>query len=129
MDPDAKLWCLNALPGSDSSSRLISKWFNTCKNSHKECHKTQTSFCPTRLIKIEQNEGRRVLRLSEKSSVEDAVDYAALSYCWGENQNVTTVTSTRKRHLLGINITDLPLTIQHAIVVAEGLGLCYLWVE
>ncbi|KAE9989729.1 hypothetical protein EG327_002324 [Venturia inaequalis] len=128
-DPDSQSWWMNTLPNSEFSSRQISRWFDTCRTSHKKCHTNQTSFRPKRLIKIEQRQGRKVLRLCEKSPVSDVVDYAALSYCWGKNQNVKTTASTIERHILGISMTDLPLTIQHAVIVAETLGLCYLWVD
>lgn len=127
--PDAKTWYLNSQLNSEFSSRLIGTWFSSCKDSHQKCHKSQASFRPTRLIKIKQRQGLRVLRLCERSSIEDVVNYAALSYCWGQDQNVTTTTMTIRHHLLSINMRDLPLTIQHAILVAEVLGLCYLWVE
>lgn len=107
----------------------MTNWFNSCKESHKECHANQTSFQPTRLIEIKQKKGRRIIRLCEKSSINNITNYAALSYCWGQNLSVTTTNLTIKRHLSGMSMTDLPLTIQHAILVAELLGLCYLWVE
>ncbi|QDS72978.1 hypothetical protein FKW77_008749 [Venturia effusa] len=129
VDPETGAWYMNVLPGSDFSSKLISKWFHTCKSSHKTCHEYQTKYRPTRLLKIERQQGHRILRLCERSSTADVVSYAALSYCWGQNQNLKTTTMTIRSHLVEISFTDLPLTIQHAVMVTEVLGLCYLWVD
>lgn len=82
---------------------------------------------PTRLIKISTRQGRRILQLTEQHG--EQVPYAALSYCWGGEQIVQTTAQSIFRHRTRINFQDLPQTIKDAVVVTEGLGLEYLWVD
>lgn len=55
--------------------------------------------------------------------------YAALSYCWGKDENVVTTTDNVDSHQEKLEFANLPKTIQDAITVTRSLGLLYLWVD
>lgn len=55
--------------------------------------------------------------------------YAALSYCWGGEQHVTTTKKTLHRHMSIINERDLPATVRDAILVTETLGMNQIWID
>jgi hypothetical protein len=54
--------------------------------------------------------------------------YAALTYCWGRT-NLMTTTENLTRHMDLIKISDLPQTIQDAIECVRRIGISYLWVD
>ena len=55
--------------------------------------------------------------------------YAALSYCWGGDQDFKTTRETLPQYLNRIDISQLPQTLQDAILVAARLGLHYIWID
>ena len=61
-------------------------------------------------------------------------EHATLSYCWGTKPCTAgwphvTSSSNLAQRLGGAPLTYMPLTIQHAMLVCERLGLQYLWVD
>jgi hypothetical protein len=122
---------MNLFPGSEQSHSMAQYWLKTCLESHTQCAKPRGDFMPTRLLEIEQFHDQTYyprLRLRETFG-RDFAPYAALSYCWGGKQPITTTSQNINQHLIRINYTDLPNTIQDAITVASKLGLRYLWVD
>jgi hypothetical protein len=121
---------MNLLPGSEQSHSMAQNWLKTCLESHTQCAKPRGDFMPTRLLEIEHFHDQTYprLRLRETFGREFA-PYAALSYCWGGEQPITTTSQNINQHLIRINYTGLPKTIQDAITVASRLGLRYLWVD
>ncbi|KAI9149385.1 hypothetical protein HJFPF1_11437 [Paramyrothecium foliicola] len=68
--------------------------------------------------------------ISPNADTDDHHNYAALSYCWGpNNDNVQTFQRNIDEMRKGIPLASLPVTIQHAIEVTRGLELPYLWVD
>ena len=57
------------------------------------------------------------------------VKYAALSYCWGGDQESKTVRVRLEERCKGFPLAELPKTIQDAIVTARRLELPFLWVD
>lgn len=57
--------------------------------------------------------------------------YVALSYCWGTSQkNVLLTRATVKRfQTIGLDVAQLPQTIQDAILVTRNLGVRYIWID
>ena len=55
--------------------------------------------------------------------------YAALSYCWGKEENVITTKANLKVHEKEIVYFYLPKTFQDAIEVARKLNINYLWID
>ena len=57
--------------------------------------------------------------------------YACLSYCWGQgNQNsIITTKSNLKAHKLRIELRTLPRTIRDAVHVTRELQISYLWID
>ncbi|PMD16259.1 HET-domain-containing protein [Hyaloscypha hepaticicola] len=119
---------INSNPSSDYSFSLARDWLENCLKTHKQCLKPSGSFMPTRVIEILHVRGNRVLRLRETRS-EKPVPYAALTYCWGGEQDVCTTNKTLHRHLTRINLADLPATVRDAILVTEKLGLRWIWID
>jgi len=85
---------------------------------------------PTRVLEIVQRPGqnRSHLRLRETSSLEPA-PYAALSYCWGGPQPITTTSASYPRHALIINKESLPPSVRDAVLLTEKIGIKYLWID
>ena len=64
-----------------------------------------------------------------KTPSDESVQYAALSYCWGEHANFMTVKDTLKYFESDIPMHDLPQTIKDAFCLTKELGLDYIWVD
>jgi hypothetical protein len=94
--------------------------------THDICPKPNGKFMPRRLIAILNIGGSDHLSLLECS---DPEPYAALSYCWGNKEQVITTTTNLQRHRNILSFKDLPATVKDAITVVSKLGIRRLWVD
>lgn len=98
-----------------------------CLLNHEQCPRPDSSFIPTRLIDVGKDDGKQSIHVHLTSG--EKAPYAALSYCWGRSQPVTTNTLNINGMLRGIATSTLPQTILDAITVTRKLGLRYLWAD
>jgi hypothetical protein len=99
-----------------------------CEESHQQCPKKSVSWLPTRVIDVGRLGYSSPLRL-HVCKRDEKVRYAALSYCWGVNQQVITTKSSIADFRKRIIESSLPKTIQDAIKITRGLQIQYLWVD
>ena len=93
---------------------------------HSRCQFDETSALPDRILDIGRP-GQQHVRLRNSENLHGL--YVALSYCWGRTGQYTLMHSNVEQLTKGINIGDLPQTVQDAIFLAWGLGCCFLWVD
>ncbi|KAI1121603.1 HET-domain-containing protein [Nemania abortiva] len=93
------------------------------------------AYYPTRLLDVGSNmcTELRLVILATDPAFTKGESYAALSYCWGseeeaENQLKTT-SATIQSHILQIVFGCLPQTVADAVQVCRSLGIRYLWVD
>lgn len=105
-------------------------WLEACWKTHQDCPAPTGKFMPTRVLEIVRRPGQKGshLRLQETSSLEPA-PYAALSYCWGGPQPITTTSASYPRHKLIINKQSLPPSVRDAVLLTEKIGIKYLWID
>ena len=68
------------------------------------------------------------MRLRELENGE-SVQYTALLYAWGNNENLLTVQDNLHTHTNGIDVCTLPNTVKDAVQVTHALNIRYLWVD
>ncbi|KIW68044.1 hypothetical protein PV04_04014 [Phialophora macrospora] len=119
---------INVEPGSDKSFELARKWYQTCRDTHKECQRPQLKFMPERVIRIDYRQSKFLLRLHETQGLA-IKPYCALSYCWGGDQELKTTSDTLHTFRTAIPFRELPATIRDAITTTYELGLRYLFVD
>ncbi|KAK0711775.1 heterokaryon incompatibility protein-domain-containing protein [Lasiosphaeris hirsuta] len=86
----------------------------------------------------------RILRIADGVVILEAFDpltipgqYAALSYCWGDQSKLQkdhpkphlANSTTLGRLYAGVPISELPLTLQHGVQVCQWLGIEYIWID
>jgi len=108
---------------SDYSWSIAQSWVADCLANHTGCLDNANSELPTRVLNIA---GKHVY-LEETRGLSGR--YCALSYCWGVNQPFVTTLQNLEQNKKGIQIKQLPQTIQDAIKTTRKLGLEYLWVD
>jgi Heterokaryon incompatibility protein (HET) len=119
---------------SDLTIGLARRWLGECEEGHADCGmKSGEGTVPTRLLRVPQ-EGDGMVKLVETAGLvfDDDQDrrYAALSYCWGGvAKTLLTVSSHAGFLTRGVDMLELPQTVQDAVRVARGLGLKWLWVD
>lgn len=127
-------------------------WLENChhpESSHTQCKNLPASRRnPSNLIEcIPETDN---LRLVEKSRFDPLVRYAALSYCWGDNEKLSEVEKERVRsHKTTEDVNDgstkgggnlkdrqtsfsasqLPPTIRDVIKLTLSLGIRYIWID
>lgn len=114
-------------PASDLTYSFVEDWIKDCDKNHN-CM-LQSTLLPKGVIKV-GNINSGTVRLIEMSHLQNR--YVALSYCWGNtasDRQVLTFKQNLADHLRGIDLADLPKTIQDAVVVTRRLKLEYLWVD
>ncbi|KAK8050945.1 heterokaryon incompatibility protein-domain-containing protein [Apiospora rasikravindrae] len=56
-------------------------------------------------------------------------NYVALSYCWGSRPQMRTLKANLQSHLSHIPIEDVSKTCKDSMLVTNGLGYEYLWID
>ena len=88
---------------------------------------TSPARLPSRVINVGPADGTKQPFLYNSRG--ETRNYATLSYCWGENQPMTTTRATLRQREAGIDFWELPKTFQDAIFTTRRLGLTYLWID
>lgn len=103
-------------------------WLTECTECHEKCNQPVAQPLPTRVIQIPTDNDETQLRLVDSDGISD--NYAALSYAWGTDRHPNMTTSTNKEaYYQQINLSNLPKTLQDAVVTTKKLGIKYLWVD
>ncbi|KAK5996782.1 hypothetical protein PT974_02124 [Cladobotryum mycophilum] len=126
-------------PRSKQSFANIRSWLGNCSKNHTDCQPTPELFTsqkngvaksmfPTRLLYLgDLKSNRDICRLVDRSQVTG--DYVALSYCWGMNQQLRTLSTNIASHLEQIKLADMPLTLREAVAATREIGISYLWID
>lgn len=121
-------------PTSQPLLDKIQGWIKTCKKSHVVCSEAEAA------IKINRKLPKRVLSVG-LGNVDDIhlletdewlkIDepYIALSHCWGKTHNLLLEKATIAGFKQKIPHDKLSKTFKHAIQLAQGLGVRYLWID
>ncbi|KAI6765793.1 hypothetical protein HG530_006863 [Fusarium avenaceum] len=103
-------------------------------------HIKSDQFLPTRLVNVgaqDEDSARLVITadlIKTKGSGENhGIKYAALSYCWGPEedakQQVKTTKDNISSHLEAMTLTETSPVVKDAILVCRALGIQYLWID
>ncbi|KAF2678724.1 HET-domain-containing protein [Lentithecium fluviatile CBS 122367] len=109
---------------SSSTLENFAKQIRACLDQHTLCGRQEAQPLPTRLIDFRDP---TCVRLRETRGATGR--YAALSYCWGKSQNLTTTRATYLRHTEGILWVDLPKTFQDALDFCRKLDIDLIWID
>ncbi|KAK5989228.1 hypothetical protein PT974_10732 [Cladobotryum mycophilum] len=113
-------------PDHAKSLNRVFEWLDTCLKTHTACRFADVAL-PTRVLDLQSPCVDNMVVVKDTAGRRG--EYAALSYCWGKTGNLKSTTATIEEHRRGIKVTSLPKTIQDAVVIAQHLGLRYLWVD
>jgi hypothetical protein len=125
-------------PRNEGCFRQVSKWLKQCQHDHQhdQCKPERLRgqlYVPDRLIKVPAQEDDAVLldvsRWNNGKLGTALPTYAALSYCWGSAQGLTTTCATLRERSTGIPWHSLPETFKDALALCRALGIEYLWVD
>ncbi|KAH6895915.1 heterokaryon incompatibility protein-domain-containing protein [Thelonectria olida] len=115
--------------GSAENLKLAQIWLNECQNKHPQCKVNHISSkkcpLPTRLINVEDSK-RPFL---QETTASTKGPYIALSYCWGEGEQVRTLKSNYTLRLQSLPMDNLPRTFADAIQTTKALGYTYIWID
>ncbi|KAI9643582.1 hypothetical protein NHQ30_008203 [Ciborinia camelliae] len=129
LDPDG--------PASKRNIDFMKHCIDECVKYHYACRDklSNTQFIPTRLLDI-GNVETLFVRLVERCQIplvgssSPQLQYATLSYCWGESLTLKTTEETKDEYeKIGILMHDMPATFQDAIYITRKLGIRYLWID
>ncbi|KAH7014588.1 heterokaryon incompatibility protein-domain-containing protein [Microdochium trichocladiopsis] len=121
--------------GDERTWRTIENWLARCRTTHGNCARdhrrsaASKSFRPTRLLELTTD---HKYRLVMGDHCQPALQYAALSHCWGQQDTASLLMlaqSTAPSLQNGQPISSLPKTFRDASVVARRLGVNYLWID
>lgn len=113
----------------------MKRHIDTCIRDHHGCRDKLSDVCfvPKRLLNIGKNNEIKHVQLVNGEDLEKSsgnpLQYATLSYCWGDSLMLKTTQATEESHRAGILIEDMPQAFQDAIYVTRKLGLQYLWID
>ncbi|KAK0672602.1 heterokaryon incompatibility protein-domain-containing protein [Cercophora samala] len=108
---------------------LAKDWLSECVTSHETCNQDDAQYVlPRRLLDISDSDHVRLINTLHQE-LHPRTAYVALSYCWGKQGNLCTITTNLKQHTAGIPMLSLPSTIRDAVIACKHLGQRYLWVD
>ena len=129
------------LPKEPKDPRIfeqVEKWLKNCTRSHPGCNNLHwSSKNPKRLCRILSDSQLQLIHSPQKG---ERLGYTALSYCWGDktlmsesekDKIVEGMTTTHNLQLRSkfFDLTDLPETVQDAVILTRRLKIEYIWVD
>jgi hypothetical protein len=115
-------------PSTPESLEFARKWVKSCSNHHPLCSTSRpVSTLPKRVLNISPRTGSIIL-LHESNG--ETAPYATLTYCWGHDVPLRTLTTNLTQHTSqGIPLSSFPQTMRDIIPLVQSLGLRYLWID
>ncbi|KAH6871599.1 heterokaryon incompatibility protein-domain-containing protein, partial [Thelonectria olida] len=104
---------------------LCKAWLRKCRENHPGCGPPSARTLPTRLLFL----GEEVPRLVVTASIQDEIEYATLSHCWGTLKFTTLTSKTLTDFQTAIPVDALTKTFKEAISIAKYLDIEYLWID
>ena len=108
--------------------RVANYWLDVCLASHIKCIHKQNPSLPRRVIDVGDVETSRHPSLCETTN-QHSGRYITLSYCWGQEQGITTTLATLSQRKKAIPYATLPKTFKDTIDIAMVLGIQYVWID
>lgn len=106
--------------------RTIDDWRETCLRYHPYCKFWEgNSDLPTRVLQLSEDDG--MVHLISGTGLR--ANYAALSYCWGGHNPMTTTSTTLRQHESGFHKSSMPPLFQDVVSVALCLNIHFLWID
>ncbi|KAK0631308.1 heterokaryon incompatibility protein-domain-containing protein [Immersiella caudata] len=115
----------NLVPNSHLSFERARRWLKACTQEHIRCQAFNTPYMPTRILEISKDNNIAVRLVTNPP----AAPYTTLSYCWGGDQAAKATIDCLPAYESNIPVDSLPKTIREALIVTQGIGLRYLWVD
>ncbi|KAF4431499.1 HET-domain-containing [Fusarium acutatum] len=122
-------------PLSDKTVAAIRDWKDRCdisqSDAHTICSRPSPGFLPTRLIEIVRmdKDQKPCVRLVDGRSLNEDIEYTALSYCWGGDLKNSLKENNKDSYRAEIPWNDIPKTIQDAIMTSHKLEIGFIWVD
>lgn len=111
---------------STGAFQFAKQCFSECENQ-AECHTFTRRANGGPLGLIEVGSDNEKLKLVE--NFRQTPKYAALSYCWGGDQDYKTTSTNIGSYRQRLHLPPTAKTIHDTILVTRKLGLEYLWVD
>lgn len=120
------------IDGHTSSSQAIAqirRRLQYCRTHHESCEARPSDIRPTRFISIGESSAEVKVVPSSNSEDGDTEPYAALSYCWGQDQSLKSTMANKLEMENSVPVHLLPKSIQDAIHLTRELHIKLLWVD
>ncbi|KAH6887451.1 heterokaryon incompatibility protein-domain-containing protein [Thelonectria olida] len=121
---------------SDPTSRpLLEKihgWVKECKESHPICAEAASSIksrLPKRVLSVGSGDVKDIHLFETDESLQIDEPYIALSHCWGKTHNLLLKKASLAQFKQRIPHDQLSNTFKHAVQLAQGLGIRYVWID
>ncbi|OCK95970.1 HET-domain-containing protein, partial [Cenococcum geophilum 1.58] len=121
-----------ASSGSTQSYSLAKNWLRSCLDDHRPSTDDTQNFFPDRVLDLGRR-GDTTVKLYLSPSTDGGQGrrerYATLSYCWGAANHLKLEGAVLQSFQAGINTSELPRTMRHAVGLVRELGLRFLWID
>ncbi|KAK7179144.1 hypothetical protein DPSP01_012204 [Paraphaeosphaeria sporulosa] len=115
--------------GSDDTFDFARRCIQDCltNTKHKACSlpRKSSASTPKRLLDV----GRATAPIRLIDTQGKALEYAALSHCWGTGSPLKTTKSNWRKLSYDISFDSLPPLFQDAVIITRQMGLRYIWID
>ncbi|KAF4618384.1 hypothetical protein G7Y89_g14920 [Cudoniella acicularis] len=107
----------------------IQCWLHECGTTHNDGPDLNSPKyrMPTRVIDVGSAAEPHIKLFEPPPTLRD--QYIALSYCWGRDPFLMTLTTNIDEHKKALDMSTLPQTFRDAVATTRGLGLRYIWID
>jgi hypothetical protein len=121
-------------PGStlgEESMDIARSWLDTCLSKHKLCNadRTETSWYPTRLLKLERNFTGISVCVIETQATAPSGPFACLSHRWGQANPKRLTMANLEELKAQVMFENLSREFQDAFRACLDLNCYYLWID
>lgn len=112
----------------------ILEWIRDCRENHPQCvapASSSSSARPARFVDIRGLRSGGAVKLIRFADIPqgDVISYVTLSHCWGGVVPLRTLKANLRDHLKKIPKSSIPRTFSNAIILAQALGIGFLWID
>ena len=113
----------------DEKVLTIGRWLQGCRNNPNHASCRPQPFIPSRLVSVGLDGRPPRLIHTATASQNENMEYATLSYCWGQLLSLRTMTTTLAQFTQELPPQLLPATFGEAMRIARVVGIAYIWID